>query len=74
MHYGTPETAQKSTFFDLLSLRKRYKLFHILFLVLLGVSQTNSSIEVAFTLLSGTLPVAFRGGFLPISRKIGFLS
>ena len=36
------------------------------------MSQTNSSIEEAITLLSGTLPVAFRGGFLPIHEKSGF--
>ena len=42
------------------------------FSVLRSVSQSNNSVEEAFTSLSGTLPVAFHGGFLPISPKTGF--
>ena len=72
MHSGTPETGQKSRFFDLFSPRKRYKLSNILFSVLWSVPQTNSSTEEAITSQSSTLPVAFRSGFLPISPETGF--
>ena len=72
MHSGTPETGQKSRFFDLFSPRKRYELSLILFLVLWSVPQTNSSTEEAITSQSSTLSVAFRSGFLPISPKTGF--
>ena len=72
MHSGTPETGQKSRFFDLFSPRKRYKLSQILFSVLWSVPQTNSSTEEAITSQSSTLPVAFHSGFLPISTKTGF--
>ena len=72
MHSGTPETGQKSRFFDLFSPRKCYKLSLILFLILWSVLQTNSSTEEAITSQSSTLPVAFRSGFLPISPKTGF--
>ena len=72
MHSGTPETGQKSRFFDLFSPRKRYKLSLILFSVLWSVPQTNSSTEEAITSQSSTLPVAFHSGFLPISPKTGF--
>ena len=65
MYSGTPETGQKSRFFDLFSPRKRYKLSWILFLVLWSVPQTNSSTEEAITSQSSTLPVAFHSGFLP---------
>ena len=43
-----------------------------LFLVLLSIPQTNSSMEEAITSLSGTLPVAFHGCVSPISPKTWF--
>ena len=63
MHSGTPETGQKSRFFDLFSPRKRYKLSQILFSVLWSAPQTNSSTEEAITSQSSTLPVAFHSVF-----------